>query len=439
MVPAVRSTFVAACVALLAAASMAEARQAPAMNPAVVSGANITFSWTATAGATSYRLQAGLAPGLYLATFDVGNVTSFAVTAPATGTFFARVVAITPAGDVPSLDIAVTVTSLVAPPAVPTNLTAARNGVGIVVTWSPGAGGSAPTGYRLSVDTAQGTLPISVGTNSFAFSPVPAGNYAFRVAAVNGGGASGDSADVLMTMPAGGACDAPPAPTLSTVAWGPFLTASWSAIPGASAYLLSYQGAGASGQIPFGGNTTRFLYSGLPVATWQFGVQAVFSCGQAGAVGLSTLVVDNRSLKLEPRTPDPAPGSALGSPGYILSVVRDLAARYPFDLRNSCLEHGGNNRWLFRLVEELRRRDKRWGLNWKRANVGDMSQDVVTYNWGDEGDEGTARLRAWDVIGGHCGPNPAGQATEITSPTPPGVGRDARWTLIPYIQAGFIP
>ena len=50
-------------------------------------------------------------------------------------------------------------------------------------------------------------------------------------------------------------------------------------------------------------------------------------------------------------------------------------------------------------MRALRERDKRWGLNWKRANVGDMSQDVITYNWGDEPDEGTHKLRAWDVIG----------------------------------------
>ena len=123
----------------------------------------------------------------------------------------------------------------------------------------------------------------------------------------------------------------------------------------------------------------------------------------------------------------------------MLGVVREIAAAYPGDLRNSCREFGGNNRWLFRLVAKLRERDKRWGLNWKRAIVGDMSQDVITYNWGDEGDEGTFKVRAWDVIGGHCGNNPGGQASEITDPNPPAPSRGARWTLQPYIQAGFIP
>ena len=69
-------------------------------------------------------------------------------------------------------------------------------------------------------------------------------------------------------------------------------------------------------------------------------------------------------------------------------------------------EHGGNATWLFRVVERLRREDTRWGVNWKRANVGDMSEDVITYNFGTEADEGTLNVHVVDIIGGHCGPNP---------------------------------
>ena len=42
---------------------------------------------------------------------------------------------------------------------------------------------------------------------------------------------------------------------------------------------------------------------------------------------------------------------------------------------------------MFEVVAELRRRtaSNRWGLNWKRGNVGDLSQDIVTYYAGPEG------------------------------------------------------
>ena len=133
MVVGARSTVAAACVALLLVASRAEA-QTPVLSPAAVSGANITFTWSATAGATSYRLDAGLAPGTYVAGLPVGTGTSFAVSAPAIGVYYARVVALTPTGDVASNEITISVTTLVAPPAAPTGLAVARNGQGIVVT-----------------------------------------------------------------------------------------------------------------------------------------------------------------------------------------------------------------------------------------------------------------------------------------------------------------
>ena len=188
--------------------------------------------------------------------------------------------------------------------------------------------------------------------------------------------------------------------------------------------------------MPFGGGTTSFVYPGLPVGTWNFGIQARFSCGAYGAVGSSVLNMDGGSLRMEPRAPDPADNADLG---YAPGIIRDVAAAYRGDLNNSCLEHGGNNRWLFRVVKALRERDKRWGLNWKRANIGDMSQDVITFNWGTDPDEGTYKLRAFDIIGGHCGSRPGAQFSEITNPKPPNYSFGARWTLLPYIQAGNAP
>ena len=84
--------------------------------------------------------------------------------------------------------------------------------------------------------------------------------------------------------------------------------------------------------------------------------------------------------------------------------MREMARLYPGELRASC----GNNAWLFRLVHRLRQEDTRWGLNWKRSRVGDMSQDAITYNYGPEADEGTRFVHVVDVIGGHCGGNPGG-------------------------------
>jgi hypothetical protein len=420
---------------LMAGAAQA---QPPSMSAPVVSGANVTFNWTPTAGASSYNIQAGLASGVYVLNANVGNVTTFQAVAPAIGAYYVRVQAL-PGGEF-SNEVVAVVSSLVTPPATPTNFQAYRNGPGnVVIAWAPGAGGGPVSGYQLRVGTAPGGADLGIiplGAPGLAAGGIPSATYYLGVRAVNAGGPSPEAPEVALVM--NGACDAPPAPTLTTSAWGNFLTAVWSAVPGAASYNFAAAGPGlpAPVTIPFGGNTTQFLYPGLPTGTWNFGVQAVFSCGQPGAFGGSTLVVDDSSLRMQPRAPDPADFADVS---YAAGIIRDIANRFGGDLRNSCKEHGGNNRWLFRVVQALRERDKRWGLNWKRANVGDMSQDVITFNWGPDPDEGTFKLRAWDVIGGHCGNNPGWQFSEITNPMPPNYSFGARWTLLPYIQAGFIP
>jgi hypothetical protein len=81
----------------------------------------------------------------------------------------------------------------------------------------------------------------------------------------------------------------------------------------------------------------------------------------------------------------------------------------------------------------LRQEDTRWGLNWKRSRVGDMSQDAITYNYGPEGDEGTRFVHVVDVISGHCGGNPGGAWIDQTVLWSTG----ATWTLQPYTAAGY--
>jgi hypothetical protein len=112
-------------------------------------------------------------------------------------------------------------------------------------------------------------------------------------------------------------------------------------------------------------------------------------------------------------------------------VVERLAREYPHEMRNSC----GNHAFLYRLVAELRKEDKRWGLNWKRSVVGDMSHDVINYNFGSEPDEGTRQTHVVDIISGHCGPNPGPAWIDQTVLFTTG----ATWTLIPYIEAGHQP
>jgi hypothetical protein len=64
-----------------------------------------------------------------------------------------------------------------------------------------------------------------------------------------------------------------------------------------------------------------------------------------------------------------------------------------------------------------------------------MSQDVITYNFGPLGDEGSRQIHVVDIISGHCGSNPGPAWIDQTTLFSTG----ATWTLIPYIQAGYTP
>jgi len=416
---------------------MAGAAQAqPTLNAPTVVGADITFTWSG--GVAPFTLQAGVAPGAYIVNLPVGGGPTFGVTAPAVGVFFARIV---DANGAASNEVQIVVSSLIAPPAAPTGLQVFRNGTGVVISWTPGSGGGAASAFQLRAGLTPGGSEVGViptASTGVAAGGVPPNTYYLAVRAVNAGGVSGESAEVPLVMPPGGACDAPPTPSLTTTAWAQYLTAAWSAVPGAGAYYLTASGPGVPGvTVPFGGTSTSFVYQPLPIGTWNFGIQAQFSCGALGGVGASTLVVDGASLKLTPRAPDPAGPTP---PNYIplpnrASVVSQIAAQYPGDLRNSCKEHGGNNNFLFRVLAALRQEDKRWGLNWKRNNVGDMSQDVLNYNYGSDPDEGTRQVHVVDIIGGHCGNNPSANWQNQTVLFSTG----ATWTLIPYIEAGYIP
>jgi hypothetical protein len=126
------------------------------------------------------------------------------------------------------------------------------------------------------------------------------------------------------------------------------------------------------------------------------------------------------------RTPDPEDGGRLPLPD-MAGVVRDIGARFPDALRNSCQEHGGSWEFLDRVVDELRRHDTRWGYNWKRGNVGDPSMDVIDYHYGNGPDEGSTNVYIIDIIGGHCGSSPNPVWNDVTDVTR-SQGTIGRWT-----------
>jgi hypothetical protein len=228
-------------------------------------------------------------------------------------------------------------------------------------------------------------------------------------------------------------------PSLAATVNGSLVTVQWTPVPGAQAYDVEVSGSLAGGLTLAAQPTTYSLNA--PPGTYTLRVRA-----RAGAVvgpfsNAVTITVGAPPPAPGPtpvppptgnRTPDPPPGTILPLPAYGPSVVAQLAAAFPGALRNSC----GNHEWLLRLVYQLRQIDTRWGFNWKRGRVGDLSEDVVNYHFGPGPDENSTNVYVIDVIGGHCGGSPRPNWQDQTEATRR-AGTIGRWTLTPLLP--FLP
>jgi hypothetical protein len=431
-----------ACIAALVALalpSLAAAQPAAPVLQAQATGQTVSASWTAVPGATSYRVEAGFTPSLMLAGYEMGGLTSFSVSAPQ-GTYYLRVIARNAQGSsAPSNVVSVTVSSVEGPPQPPTALSATVSGttINFALTLPQGPLSGLLLAAGVVPGQTLGVLPMPVAPQS-SLENVPPGTYYARMHAVSAGGTSAPSNEVQIVV-SPSACITPSAPVVQVQVSGSTVGILWSAVSGAVGYRLDVSvapGGPAAHSQAFPASQTAVSYPGVPSGTFYARVTATNACGAQATSAEATIVVTGSggSGNRTPNPPAPTPPNYLPLPNRA-AVVDEMAKLYPNELRNSCRETGGNNTWLYRLVERLRREDTRWGLNWKRARVGDMSQDVVAYNYGPENDEGTLYVHVVDVIGGHCGGNPGPAWINQTILWSTG----AKWTLQPYVQAGYPP
>lgn len=405
---------------------------------ASVSGTTVSASWSTVPGAGAYRVEAGLTPSVMLAGYEVGPLTSFTLPQVPSGTYYLRVRARNLSGaSEPSNVVGVTVSTAVAPPAAPSNVSAsvAGNAVTISAQLPPGPLSGLLMGVGLTPNSLAGVLPLNVAAQN-TIPNVPAGVYYARLVALNAGGQS-PASNLVQIVVNPGACSAPAAPLLTAQVAGSTVLLTWTSVAGAAAYRLDV--SATPGGAPFisqalSAATTSISNPFAPAGTYYARVTAGNSCGQSATSAEVTVnVAGNPGGYRTPNPNGPTPPNYLPLPNRG-AVVAEMARQYPNEFRNSCVEHGGNNTFLYRLVQRLRQEDTRWGLNWKRARVGDMSQDVINYNYGSDADEGTYNTYVIDVIGAHCGNgNPTPTWNDVTVMFSTG----ARWTLQPYLAAGY--
>jgi hypothetical protein len=58
------------------------------------------------------------------------------------------------------------------------------------------------------------------------------------------------------------------------------------------------------------------------------------------------------------------------------------------------------------LVDRLRQIDLRWAYNGRRGDPNFVARDEIAYHWGAGPSLNSREAYAWDIMGGHCGPNP---------------------------------
>lgn len=175
----------------------------PSFHDALLGGPYFELRWGSSAGATSYVIDAGTAPGATdIGGLPVGGVTFFSATVPA-GRYYTRVRATNACGtSAPSAEVTLNL-SCAGPPA-PQALQHTRSGGLVTLDWQP-TPGAGP--YVLQVGTSSGAANIFAGTLgaatsiSFPSTTLPAGIYYMRVAGVGVCGQGAVSNEVILTLP----------------------------------------------------------------------------------------------------------------------------------------------------------------------------------------------------------------------------------------------
>jgi hypothetical protein len=327
-------------------------------------------------------------------------------------------------------------------------LSATQDGGRVQMQWTSVGGATA---YDIFVTGAlNGQVSVPASTTSFVVDPPPGTyNIAVRgtagavqgplsniVTVTVGGGGGGGAA----TPPAG--CSTIAAPTATVTTSGTSATINWTDVAGAAGYRVQVGQTPGSTQVQqdVPASQTSFVGSAPFFGTFYARVIAGNACGALASSPDVAFTLTPPPPGSTPRTPDPPAGQILPIPAYGAAVVQAMAVQRRGELLNSCANHN----WVFLVLQELRRRDSRWGLNWKRGHVGSMSDDILTYNPTNRPDDDNNEIYLIDVIFGHCGSNPDANFQDVTGFTPRNhpdcaAAGCARWTLAPYRATGLQP
>ncbi|HXU63180.1 MAG TPA: fibronectin type III domain-containing protein [Polyangia bacterium] len=265
---------------------------APATPSGVTAAAGdgqVTVSWNAVAGATSYDVYWATSPGVTTASTKLQGATSpFVHTGRTNGaTYYYRVSAVSSTGESAlSAEVSATPAASALPaPAAPTGVIATAGNAQATVSWTAVSGASS---YNLYWATAAGVTVGSASIHGVTSPFVQTGltngtTYFYRVTALNAAGESALSAEVSARPVA----PPPGIPTgVAAVAGNAQVTISWAAVSGATSYNLYWAtAAGVTlGSTRIQSVTRPFVHTGRTNGTTYFYRVTALSAGGESAL-----------------------------------------------------------------------------------------------------------------------------------------------------------
>ncbi len=229
----------------------------------------ITLSWTKSAGATGYKVQADSGTVTTL-----GDVATYTFSSLSAGTSYTlKVIATNAGGD--SAAASISASTL---PAAPTGLTTSGiTQTAITLSWTKSTGATA---YKVQVDS--GTVATLGDVATHTFSGLSANTqYTLKVIASNSGGDSAAATVNASTLP-----NAPSAPTGLTTSGitQTAITLSWTKSTGANAYKVQVD----SGAVTTLGDVATYTFSSLSAGTsYTLKVIATNAGGDSAAASVS--------------------------------------------------------------------------------------------------------------------------------------------------------
>jgi fibronectin type 3 domain-containing protein len=251
---------------------------------ATAGNAQVTLSWSASTGTTSYNLKRAAAASGPYATINSPTTTSYTDTGLTNGApYYYEVSAVNSAGESANSSYVSATPTAPQIPATPTGLTATAGNAQVALTWNASTG---TTSYNLKRAVAASGPYATINsptTTSYTDTGLTNGTpYYYEVSAVNSAGESANSSYVSATPTA--PVQIPPVPTgLAATEGNAQVSLTWNASTGATSYNLK-RAVAASG--PYATinspTTTSYTDTGLTNGTpYYYEVSAVNSAGES--------------------------------------------------------------------------------------------------------------------------------------------------------------